>query len=44
MKKIIALTIAFMMLLSLCASAVGLEFMMGSNTMYERNEKIEEAK
>lgn len=41
MKKIIALTIAFMMLLSLCASAVGLEFMMGSNTMYERNEKIE---
>lgn len=41
MKKIIALTIAFMMLLSLCASASGLEFMMGSNIMYERNEKIE---
>lgn len=39
MKKIVALILAFMMLTPLCASAVGLEFMIGSNTMYERNEK-----
>ena len=41
MKKIIALIVAFMLLSSICAGAKGLEFQMGSNTMYERNEKIE---
>jgi len=41
MKKIIALILLFMFVSSLCASASGIEFMMGSNTMYERNEKIE---
>ncbi len=41
MKRIIALTLTLIMLTSVCASAVGLEFMMGSDTMYERNEKIE---
>ncbi|MBO5742724.1 MAG: peptidylprolyl isomerase [Clostridia bacterium] len=41
MKKIIALILAFMLLSSICAGAKGLEFQMGSNTMYERNEKIE---
>ena len=41
MKKIIALTVTFIMLTSVCASAAGLEFRMGSDTMYERNEKIE---
>ncbi len=41
MKKIIALIVAFMLLSSVCAGAKGLEFQMGSNTMYERNEKIE---
>lgn len=41
MKKIIALTLALIMLTSVCASAAGLEFRIGSDTMYERNEKIE---
>ena len=41
MKKFIALTVTFIMLTSVCASAAGLEFRMGSDTMYERNEKIE---
>ena len=41
MKRIIALIAAFMLLSSLCAGAKSLEFKMGSNTMYERNDKIE---
>lgn len=44
MKRIVALIAAFMLLSSVCAGARGLEFQMGSNTMYERNEKIETSK
>lgn len=39
-KKILCLTLAFVMALAVCASAKTLEFTMGANTMYESADKI----